>query len=480
MRFLKTNFSKEIYICFFSLFLGTLFALCFEPFTIPFFSLLIIGLFFITNDLIFRFVSKIKKIFFFHGFFFGFGFFLSSMYWISNSILELDQNLKYLIPIPLILLPLVLSLFIGLMQLINAYLWGDSNSRIFFFTSTWTIFELLRSSLFTGLPWNLIGYSWSWSLSYSQVVSVFGIYGLGMITVFCSTCIFSLFFNRKNIIYFFISITLLITIYLFGYFRINSHQNLYLDYEIRIVHTHFDQNKKWLKESIDQTASFGSADTITIFPESSLGMESNRPENWIFGYIRKDEDKYFNSLGHMGYIYDKKILVPFGEYFPFYDFFNNFFPNNRFVQNSLTKGSDDQEFHPNLTPLICYEAIFPSFVRSGVSDKTNLLVNISNDAWFGNYSGPRQHFVHSYFRSLELGIPMLRSSNKGFSGLISPIGEIISEINTKEITYKDVKIPKKLDTTFYRKYGNLLTYFLIVFFFIIGYAVRKNNIRNHE
>ena len=75
---------------------------------------------------------------------------------------------------------------------------------------------------------------------------------------------------------------------------------------------------------------------------------------------------------------------------------------------------------------------------------------------------------------------MLRSSNKGFSGLISPIGEIISEINTKEITYKDVKIPKKLDTTFYRKYGNLLTYFLIVFFFIIGYAVRKNNIRNHE
>ena len=125
-------------------------------------------------------------------------------------------------------------------------------------------------------------------------------------------------------------------------------------------------------------------------------------------------------------------------------------------------------------PLICYEAIFPSFVRSSISSDTELLVNISNDGWFGNFSGPKQHFVHSQFRSIELGIPMVRSSNKGISGLIGPIGEIVNTTDSKKTTYLDVKIPKKLETTVYRKHGNLFTYFLIVLFFIIGYAVRSN------
>ena len=100
------------------------------------------------------------------------------------------------------------------------------------------------------------------------------------------------------------------------------------------------------------------------------------------------------------------------------------------------------------------------------------MVNISNDGWFGNFSGPKQHFVHAQFRSIELGIPLVRSSNKGISGLVSPIGEILSLIDTSKTIYLDVKIPKKMETTVYREYGNFFTYFLIVLFFIIGYAIR--------
>ena len=73
---------------------------------------------------------------------------------------------------------------------------------------------------------------------------------------------------------------------------------------------------------------------------------------------------------------------------------------------------------------------------------------------------------------------MARSSNKGFSGLISPIGEIIHVTNEKKLTFADLKIPKKLESTLYRSYGNLFTYFLIVLFFIIGYAVTISN--NHN
>ena len=151
---------------------------------------------------------------------------------------------------------------------------------------------------------------------------------------------------------------------------------------------------------------------------------------------------------------------------------NILFSENKFFENELTKGSSDQVFKANILPLICYEVIFPNFVRNSISNNTNLLVNISNDGWFGNFSGPRQHFTHALFRSIELGIPLIRSSNKGYSGLISPIGEILNVTNIGKTTYLDVKIPEKLETTVYREYGNLLAYFLIVLFFIIGYAIR--------
>ena len=173
----------------------------------------------------------------------------------------------------------------------------------------------------------------------------------------------------------------------------------------------------------------------------------------------------------MGYTYDKKILVPFGEYIPLSNLFNLLFSGKILFENNLTEGSNDQVFSKNILPLICYEAVFPSFVRDSISNTTDLLINVSNDGWFGNFSGPKQHFVHAQFRSIELGIPMVRSSNKGISGLISPVGKIINSINSSQTTYLDVKIPKKIKTTFYREYGNLFTYFLIVLFFIIGYAI---------
>ena len=474
MSFSDINLPKKKYLFIISFLLGILHSLSFEPFTVPFFSLIIIGIFFSLNDYVFKNFARVSSIFFVNGILFGFGFFISSMYWVSNSILEFDYNLRYLIPIPLIILPMFLSLFIGLMQIINSYLWSTSNSRLFFFTSTWIIFELLRSNLFTGLPWNLIGYSWSWSLNYSQAVSIFGVYGLGLITVFCAGSISLFFNNMSEKKYIIIPALILIIINVYGYIRINNYEEVYLDQTIRIIHTHYDQDKKWLKESIDKTVDLGSTDLVTIFPESSLGINPDTPINWISGFIRKNENKFFNSLKYNGYIYDKKILVPFGEYFPFSNILVKYFPNNPLIQSSLTKGKNEQEFPSNITPLICYEVIFPSFVRSGVSKDTVLLVNISNDAWFGKFSGPKQHFVQARFRSVELGIPMARSSNRGYSGLINPIGKVISETSSDKNMYIDVEIPQKIESTFYRKHGDLLTYFLIVLFFIIGYAVRES------
>ncbi len=466
---------KKSYLFITNFLLGLILALSFEPFSIPFLSLFVIGLFFLLNDFVYKNLRNHYKIFFCNGLFFGFGFFLLSMYWVSNSILELDEKLIYISIIIFIFFPLSLSFFFGIMQTVNAFFWSESNSKIFYFSSTWIIFEYLRSILFTGLPWNLVGYSWSWSLKYIQSVSIFGTYGLGLLTVFCSVCIFTFLSNNKNKSHLITAILILFLLYLYGNFRVNNYTAVYSNNELRIVHTHLSQKDKWTNKSIDTIAAMGSPSLITVFPETSLGFDPNRPKNWIAGYIRKDEGRFYNSLNYMGYTYDKKILVPFGEYFPLSKLADVFFSENLFFKNELTGGNNDQIFSSNISPLICYEVIFPTFVRKSISKNTNLLVNISNDGWFGNVSGPRQHFVHAQFRSIELGIPMVRSSNKGISGLISPIGEILNTIVSSKTTYLDVKIPNKLNTTVYREYGNFFAYFLIVLFFIIGYANRNKS-----
>ena len=123
----------------------------------------------------------------------------------------------------------------------------------------------------------------------------------------------------------------------------------------------------------------------------------------------------------MGLHMIRKFLFLLVNTFHFLNLLNAFFPENLFFKNELTGGNNDpifsfQIFHH----LFVMKLFFQTFVRNIYTNDTNLLVNISNDGWFGNVSGPRQHFVHAQFRSIELGIPMVRSSNKGISGLISP------------------------------------------------------------
>ena len=137
---------------------------------------------------------------------------------------------------------------------------------------------------------------------------------------------------------------------------------------------------------------------------------------------------------------------------------------------SMISGKERQDFVDNFLPLICYESVFPNFVRKSLKKETELIVNISNDAWFGEGVGPQQHFTHSRFRSVENGISLIRSANKGVSALVNPIGKVEHIIKSNQIAYLDVKVPKKLSQTAYTKYGDSIVYFLIVIFLVIGYA----------
>jgi apolipoprotein N-acyltransferase len=461
--------NKSIYV-FLSLLLGCLFSLSFDPYNIPFFALLIIGLFFKLNDSLFRAFGKDYKFFFITGFFFGFGFFITSIYWITNSIIVYDSNLSYLIPFPLIFLPMVLGIFYGMMQILNIIIWSKDVSRIFYFSAFWSFSEIVRSTILTGFPWNLIAYSWSWSIDFMQSLSLFGVFGLGVITVLCTAGIFSFQFKSVNIFISIFSILTFFCLYLFGQNRIINYVNTYADStEIRLISTNFSQEEKWNSKSVEAMISLASDNLITVFPETSFGAQNINHNNWFGGIITKKERKFYNSIIYNGQQYDKRKLVPFGEFIPF----NNFGLKNFLPIKSFSKGAKNDNFSEYFVPLICYEGVFPHLTRENIQEHSRLIVNITNDAWFGEGIGPEQHFTHVRFRTVEYGLPLVRSANMGISALVNPVGEVISLIPSGTLSYKDIKIPDKINNTIYRSFGDKIAYFLIVLFFFIGYSTSK-------
>ena len=457
--------------------LGIFLSLGFDPFNVPFTSLVIVGLFFKLNDKFYLIYQKSYKGFFSIGLAFGFGFFISSTYWISNALTVYGGMISYFLPLTIIVLPLVLSLFYGGMQILNCFLWDKNNAKIFYFAASWTIFEILRSFLFTGLPWNLISYSWSWSISFIQILSIVGPFGLGLISVLSSSAIFSLKLKLEEMILCSLGLLILTSLFFYGNQRIMSYDLTYIsDEEIRIVGTHIEQKDKWSNSTRLIIKDLISDSKITIIPETMSGTDLFRNENLLQGYLRKEGSNYFNSIAFKGHIYDKKHLVPFGEYVPFKNIIDNTFLS-KFINTSSLMSGEDKYFPTNIIPLICYEGIFPNIVAKNRKKGANLIVNITNDSWFGKNTGPRQHFTHIRFRAVEEGLPLIRSSNMGFSGMVDPFGKVVKAVESKTNSFIEIKILEGVDT-FYSKYRYKVVYFLIAILLIIGYLIQihfKNN-----
>ena len=192
------------------------------------------------------------------------------------------------------------------------------------------------------------------------------------------------------------------------------------------------------------------------------------------------DERWFNSgvlLGDDGEIeasYDKHHLVPFGEYLPFPNFFDKF-GLQALAQNAgrFSAGSGplkiSQEGLPAFQPLICYEAIFGHEILTG-ADRAEWLLHITNDAWFGESSGPFQHFAQARARAIEHGLPVARSANTGISAVIDPFGRIVEKIDLGKEGYIDVPLPQALPPTFFNRWGEM-SWVLLAFLAIVGTVV---------
>ncbi len=496
-------------------FLGLLSVLSFQPFNFTLINFLIFPIFFfILGNINKRSKNKYRKKpylknLFLVGYLFGIGFFLSGTYWISYS-LTFDENLKIIIPFSVILIPLSLGLFFGFASLFSGPFIKNNYSSFFLFCLIFSSIDYLRGNILSGFPWNLWSYSWSWLIEIIQVLNPIGLYAFNSIAIvfFCSPVI--LFFKSKYK-YFIFSFFLLLffSFYIFGSYKINTDQeakeSVLKTVYVKVISPNFDMryihSDEEIKNTIKKIVTYSDPDpnkeTIFIWPEGifagvyleDLKRFSNifnknfsKKHLLIFGInsqkISTNEtyNSFIASNNNLDvlYKYDKKKLVPFGEFIPFNNFFEKFgLKKVTEGYGSFSKGNNQKNFvlnDFNILPLICYEIIFPNLTQ--LSDKnTNMIINISEDAWFGNSIGPYQHFTKAIFRSIENNTYLVRSANKGISAFINNNGKILKRLETYEAGNIELDVPL-INSEIKNK--NDLIFFLLLFTYLSIFLIFRN------
>jgi len=447
------------------------------------------------------------------GFGFGFGFYLSGIFWIAYS-LTFDDSFKFLIPFAVIFIPLFLSIFIGLTTLIIGQFLSYNFSSLLLFSGSFALSDYIRGKILTGFPWNLWGYSWSWLTEVLQILNLLGLFAFNLlvITIFTIPAVlfFKTSFSRKILT---ISFTFLFifSVYIYGTFSINKNKGLinYLKNSekiyTKVISPNFElkynssiqEIEKKLKKLVRYSDPDPKKDTLFIWPEGVFtGFNYNEISQFkdlinnhfkenhliLFGIntLDKNSGEHFNSLVIVNNKfeilnqYNKKKLVPFGEFLPFEKVLYKF-GLKKITQGygSFSKGKIQGNIvlnDLNILPLICYEIIFPELIQKA-NNKTNLIVNISEDGWFGDSIGPHQHFAKAIFRSIESNSFLVRSANKGISAIINNKGEITKKLNTYETGSIEMDIPL-LQSEYKNK--NDLIFFILLFTYLSIFLIFKN------
>tara|TARA_B100001093_G_C26828463_1_gene1015084 strand:- start:743 stop:2308 length:1566 start_codon:yes stop_codon:yes gene_type:complete len=502
------------------IFLGILTIFSFQPFNFTIINFLLLPIFFLILTYVGQ-KSKYKyrkkpfyKNLFFVGYFFGLGFFFSGTYWISYS-LTFDKSFEFLIPFSLILIPAFLGLFFGLSTLLAGIFIKNNFISILFFCSILSFFDFVRAKILTGFPWNIWAYSWSWFPEILQSLNTIGIFAFNLLVLifFCSPL---LLIFKKNNYNFFIFIVLLLTFfsnYILGSRIMNKEMlaNNNLDKvkinntNMKLISPKFDLKynltdkdiEKSIKKLIKYSEPKKESETIFVWPEGVftgfyfsdlikykdlflknfsskhmiiLGANTMSPKKNVFNSFIVINNKF-----EILYQYNKKKLVPFGEFLPFKDTLQKI-GLKKITQGhgSFTKGIDQENFkikNLNILPLLCYEIIFTELVQNK-NNESNLIINISEDAWFGGSIGPHQHFAKSIFRAIENDTYLVRVANKGVTAFISNTGKVIKRLEPDEAGNIELNIPILNNNS---KNRNDLIFFTLLFTYtIIFFTLKKN------
>jgi apolipoprotein N-acyltransferase len=433
------------------------------------------------------------------GLFFGLAHNVTLIYWVV-FVMQHYGNLPITASLGILVL---FALYLALYPALFSMLIGSPRGRFFCFKSAglWVLLEFARANLLTGFPWCLVGHSQYRDLYVIQIADLAGVYGISFIILLANALLYRWVFQRpRKTVRLELSVTLglLVFTFAYGYRHLKEKPEQGIPFKVTIVQGNIDQSIKWNPSYQAETIGiyrrlslsakpFGP--DLVVWPETAVPLFFQDGEelalkvvetirrsgaHFIFGspaYGRhRDSIHYYNRAylvspsGDVIDAYDKVHLVPFGEYVPL----KRFLP---FVGRLVVAAGDfksGQDPAPLSLPqagagvLICYESIFPEPARTMTRKGARILLNLTNDAWFGMTSAPHQHLSMAVFRAVENRRPLARAANTGFSAFINIRGEITrtTDLFSEAVISREL-VPGSAELTVYGRYGDFFPLFLL-------------------
>jgi apolipoprotein N-acyltransferase len=431
----------------------------------------------------------------------GFIWFLGTIYWIFHSVYFYGHIPAAVSVLMLVLLCLYLGSYVGLFSMLFNAVSKDSRlPALLTVPLLWVSLEFMRTYLLTGYPWALLAYSQYKMLALIQIADITGVYGVSFLVAALNGLIFDIVVNRERkrlpaagIVVF----TVIILISLFYGSGKLAEDEAGRQFNVSVVQGNIPQDKKWdsafQKEVIDTykrltLKALSDRPDMVVWPETSLPF--------VFGYdevLSEDTVSFAEGLGtHLLFgsifldrrdpeeagiansaillspeggieVYSKIHLVPYGEYIPF----RNLIPFAKRLTAGIGDFNSGKEFVVMEPPfarignLICYEIIFPGLVRSFVERGADVLVTITNDAWFGRTSAPYQHFVVAVFRAIEHRVPVIRAANTGISGFIDSRGRIRQKSGIFVEAVLNYQVSAGTESTLYTEHGDIFAWLCV-------------------
>ena len=472
------------------------------------------------------------------GWWLGFGYFVAGLWWIGSAFLVEADKFAWALPLAVAGLPAVLAMFTGLGFALARLLWSGGPGRVAALALGLGLGEWLRGHVATGFPWNEFGMALGGNVVLGQSASLMGLYGLNIVAVLIFAAPAGLVdgapgrrFRMRLAGAPVLGLALFVLVAGFGLMRLwAAPQDMVPGVRLRVMQPNLDQDAKFRadnKEEIlrkymsvsdratsPETSGVSDA-THLIWPESAfpfilardpatllrLGNFLGPRTLLITGAARVQEKprserlpgetnvSYFNAVqivsnnGEILGTYDKAHLVPFGEYLPFSGVLERL-GIRHFVhipggfEAAAQRSLLDVPGLPPAAVLICYEAIFPgeAVPVDGLGRRPGLLLNVTNDGWFGKTSGPYQHLAQARLRAIEEGLPLVRSANTGISAIVDSYGRIERSLPLGVDGVIDGPLPNALPATFFSIHPWMGSLILLLFCLFGAVFWRRNEI----
>ena len=425
----------------------------------------------------------------------GYGWFVISLYWISHSLLIGSQEYLFLLPVSFFGIPVIVTIFWAVGGLAGFLIVQHPAARLVAFVASLSLAEWGREFIATGFPWNAPGLIFLATQPTSQLASLFGQTGLN-VWAFVLAAVIPLYLSVAKQHRHKLVMAVILCGATFGALVIYAKQPAPMisadAATVRLIQPHIPQAEKWDRSArashLAHMAKLSLAPAqnpvdLIIWPESAFAGDYSRAKDLladlatqisvhhqaqggagglIMGSLRIDEAAqikntalYFDSVGSP-HLYDKTHLVPFGEYvpwrvIPFIDAIagpHDFTPGEAVTPFTIADIGQVQV-------LICYEAIFPA-LTGRATKRPDLLVNLTNDAWFGHTAGPYQHLAQTRMTAISYGVPLLRVANTGISAAFDATGQELAAIPLGQTDFVDLRLPPPLPAPFFARFGALL------------------------